>query len=65
MENLHIDANESICEVQNEKEAEIEKYATQARNLAELNEELRSLFEEERLAMTQEKSKLELQITEL
>lgn len=36
------------------KDEEIEKYAKQAKRLADLNEELRELFEEERKAMGEE-----------
>jgi len=36
------------------KDDEIEKYAKQAKRLADLNEELRELFEEERNAMVEE-----------
>lgn len=33
------------------RESEIDKYSSQAKRLADLNEELRKLFEEERIAM--------------
>ena len=51
------EADKNLSEVREDslvKDAEIEKYAKQAKRLADLNEELRALFEEERSAMTDE-----------
>lgn len=47
------------------KDSEIEKYANQAKRLADLNEELRALFEEERNAMTNEVERLEDEIEQV
>ena len=47
------------------KDAEIEKYAKQAKRLADLNEELRELFEEERNAMTEEQDRIEDEIEQV
>lgn len=58
-------SDENIAEVREEslaKDEEIEKYAAQAKRLADLNEELRQLFEEERNAMADEQDRLEEEI---
>ena len=48
MEDLQNKADQSICEVSNEKDAQIEKYASQIQHLTQVNEELRQLFDQER-----------------
>ena len=51
------EADKTLAGVRDEclqKDDEIEKYAKQAKRLADLNEELRELFEEERRAMGDE-----------
>ena len=48
-----------------EQEADIEKHATKAKKLAQLNEELRQLFEEEREAMGDETEKLHFEIEQI
>ena len=48
MEDLQNKADQSICEASNEKDAQIEKYASQIQHLTQVNEELRQLFDQER-----------------
>ena len=48
-----------------EKEADIDNHSNKAKKLAELNEELRQLFEEERAAMAEETEKLEFEMDHL
>jgi len=65
MERLQSEGDKNLGEVREDslvKDTEIEKYAKQAKRLAELNEELRVLFEEERNAMTDEQDRLEDEI---
>ena len=62
------EADKNLAEVREEslnKDAEIEKYAKQAKRLADLNEELRALFEEERTAMTDEQERLEDEVEQI
>lgn len=57
MDRLQLEADRTMKEVREEsltKDEEIERYAKQAKRLADLNEELRELFEEERKAMVEE-----------
>ena len=57
LERIQQEADANLADAREEsynKDGEIEKYAKQAKRLAELNEELRALFEEERNAMTEE-----------
>ena len=57
MDRIQQEGDKNLSEVREEgmmKDAEIEKYAKQAKRLADLNEELREPFEEERNAMTEE-----------
>lgn len=65
MNKLQKEADSTLAEVREEalmKDEEIEKYAKQAKRLADLNEELRMLFDEERKAMGEEQDRLEDEI---
>lgn len=65
MDKLQKEADRTLAEVREEalmKDEEIEKYAKQAKRLADLNEELRMLFDEERKAMGEEQDRLEDEI---
>ena len=68
MEKLQKEADRTLAEVREEalmKDDEIEKYAKQAKRLADLNEELRMLFDEERKAMGEEQDRLEEEMEHL
>ena len=68
MEKLQREQDATLAEVREEaliKDDEIEKYAKQAKRLADLNEELRMLFEEERKAMAEESDRLEDEVEQI
>lgn len=68
MDRIQLEADRTIKEVRDEsltKDDEIERYAKQAKRLADLNEELRELFEEERRAMVEEQERLEDEIEQV
>jgi len=68
MEHIQREADRTLADVRDQaltKDDEIEKYAKQAKRLADLNEELRELFEEERKAMGDEQDRLEDEIEQV
>ena len=68
LEQVMKEADKNLAEVREEslgKDSEIDKYAKQAKRLADLNEELRALFEEERSAMTDEQERLEDEVEQV
>jgi gas vesicle protein len=68
LERLQEEGDKNLGEVREEglaKDSEIERYAKQAKRLADLNEELRELFEEERNAMTDEQERIEDEIEQI
>ena len=68
MDRIQQEGDKNLSEVREDgltKDSEIEKYAKQAKRLADLNEELRQLFEEERSAMTEEQDRIEDEIEQI